>query len=58
MHGRGKFTWLDNSASHGNVYDGEWIYNIMHGKGKFTWANGVKFEGFYKKGKRLEGGKF
>jgi hypothetical protein len=39
MHGRGKFTWLDNSASHGNVYDGEWIYNIMHGKGKFTWLD-------------------
>ena len=39
-HGRGIFSW-----NNGDVYEGEWRYNLQNGKGKFTYADGGYFQG-------------
>ena len=38
------------------MYQGQYEKNKMHGKGTLEWSNGVKFEGRFKEGKRLDEG--
>lgn len=49
-HGYGHYLWSED-GSKGNVYKGEWKYNIRHGKGIFIKGNGDNYRGDFKNNK-------
>lgn len=40
------------TCANGDVYIGEWKYDMIHGQGKYTWANGEVYDGQWKDGNR------
>ncbi|QFY89685.1 hypothetical protein D5125_09400 [Magnetovirga frankeli] len=53
QHGRGKYIWGENSDWPGDIYEGDWLNGQRTGQGKYTWANGIVFEGTFKKGFKM-----
>lgn len=49
-NGFGKLT-----DSKGNIFEGNWINSFLDGEGKEILISGYRFEGIYKRGKKLEG---
>ena len=45
-NGHGKYAW-----SNGDVYDGEFVDDVLCGQGTFTWASGKFYTGEFKDGK-------
>lgn len=53
FHGKGKFTWGDNST-----YEGDWYLGMRHGKGKRIYQNKNWYEGDFIKDKKQGRGTF
>lgn len=58
-HGHGRIVHGNSHAdSHGNeVYEGEWVEDLMHGTGTYTFTSGATYHGQWIKGKRHGVGK-
>jgi len=55
MHRRSvDFRWGTHTKASGEVYEGEWVDDVMEGKARVTFPDGAYFEGEFTNGLRVK----
>jgi len=48
------FRWGTHTKASGEVYEGEWVDDVMEGKARVTFPDGAYFEGEFTNGLRVK----